>query len=265
MTNSALPVFLTANIGLWSHGKEASAPPPNKEGPVISARLRRSLPAALKRSPAAGILRTRYLRQWLISIAAGGQRGLLCHRFYFPGPDELDQVMGDHLEHGTKEGGGQLLLQIFWVIQVGVLLSGPPRDAVERRGAQSGFLMEEFCPGISIVAGICQGPLPPPTPTPAAGAKESLLIVSESSRQTPILLLLLRLATEVGQNCIPQVEGGLGFVAICSTLLSGRPFIGFFLLLPWGSLHDKKKTTGRSACLTINLNVNLASGYIKTG
>lgn len=36
----------------------------------------------------------------------------------------------------------QLLLQIFWVIQVGVLLSGPPRDAAQRpetRGAQWGF------------------------------------------------------------------------------------------------------------------------------
>lgn len=71
---------------------------------------------------------------------------------------------------------------------------------------------------MSFVPGICQGRFPP-----SGGAKESLLIVSESGRQTPILLLLLRLATEVGQNCIPQVEGGLLFVAICSTLLSGPP------------------------------------------
>lgn len=47
MTNSALPVFLMDNIGLWSHGKEASAPP-NKERTVISACLRCSLPAVLK-------------------------------------------------------------------------------------------------------------------------------------------------------------------------------------------------------------------------
>lgn len=109
------------------------------------------------------------------------------------------------------------------VIQVGVLLSGPQCNADERPetcGAQRGF-NEGVLPQDLFCTRDLLGCFPP-----SGGAKESLLIVSESSRQTPILLPL-RLAAEVGQNYIPQVEGGLVFVAICSTLSSGPPFSCF--------------------------------------
>lgn len=45
------------------------------------------------------------------------------------------------------------------------------------------------------------------------------------------ILPLLRLAAEVGQNNIPQVEGGPVFVAICSTLLSGPCFPPLWVML----------------------------------
>lgn len=45
------------------------------------------------------------------------------------------------------------------------------------------------------------------------------------------ILPLLRLAAEVGQNNIPQVEGGPVFAAICSTLLSGPCFPPLWVML----------------------------------
>lgn len=47
----------------------------------------------------------------------------LCNRFYFPGPNELDQVMGIICSMGPRWKKWTRALQVFLVIQVEVLLS----------------------------------------------------------------------------------------------------------------------------------------------
>lgn len=49
----------------------------------------------------------------------------LCNRFYFPGPNELDQVMGIICSMGPRWKKSTTALQIFVVTQVEVLLSTP--------------------------------------------------------------------------------------------------------------------------------------------
>lgn len=129
---------------------------------------------------------------------------LLCNRFCFPGPNELDQVMGIICSMGPRWKKQTTALHIFLVIQVEVLLSSrTPRG--NPAGFDDGLLPQgPFCMRDLLDVFLA-----------AAGPKKA-----SSSSPNPAdrraILPLLRLAAEVGQNNIPQVEGRSG---VCRHLL----------------------------------------------
>lgn len=130
----------------------------------------------------------------------------LCNRFYFPGPNELDQVMGIICSMGPRWKNWSTALHVVLVIQAEVFVvqpHGATLPSAQRRpcGNRAGF--DE---GLRPQDPFCVRDLLDVSLAAAGPKKASSSSLNPADRRA--ILPLLRLAAEVGQNNIPQVEGG---------------------------------------------------------
>lgn len=165
----------------------------------------------------------------------------LCNRFYFLGPNELDQVMG------------------------GIIWSMGPRWSKQSGGGSAaasapdllGYSSRMFC-YLAHRATLPNGQFPSQR---------------RGQRKPPHRIWIQQ--TDADSSSSPPPSGqrsgselhssGGGRPGVCCHLLHIVVRSPVFLL-PWVSLVTSgQKYTGHSACLTISSNVNLASGDIKTG